>query len=185
MRLFNVFMVLAVAGLCSCGGGSNEGEAGEGTEEVSSLPAVLQNRVTNYDMSEYFVNATFIIPDSSRGIPEVIENAFGGVQLTVGNSYNIVINEHLEGTIQSKTQELSEDLMYKNEIVEQGTDFILYKSVIADSYVDPVFHFYAIKTIGGTNFEIHDYSEEGGYAESQARFMLESVNHLQPNNPAS
>lgn len=184
MKPFKTLIFAALISLCSCGGGGSEASSTENTDSTASaLPAILQNRVTPYNLADHYIAATLLVPDSTRGIPQVVETAFGGIQLTVGSSYNIVISELAGGSIQAKAQELAEDLMYKNEIVEQGADFILYKSSITDSYVEPVFHFYALKTIGNTTYEVHDYNEEGGYAESQARFMLESVNHLQPNNP--
>jgi hypothetical protein len=39
--------------------------------------------------------------------------------------------------------------------------------------------------VGGIVYEIHDYNVEGGYAESVARLMLESVNNMKANKTAS
>ena len=112
-------------------------------------------------------------------------NDFGETHVHVGDLYNVVFAELIEGDLNSYKTALSEDLMYNNVIVEEGDDFVLYKSVIDGSHVEPVFHFYAIKDVGGVTYEIHDYNEEGGYPESIARFMLESVNHMELNNQAS
>jgi hypothetical protein len=185
MKTLNWITVLIILLSTSCGEPTGE-ESGAGTADAATeLPAALQRGTTTIDLSEHFVKASLIIPDSMRGVPTIEPNAFGGIQVTVGPTYNVVIEKLVGGSLQSKIKALQEDLMYKNEIIEQGDDFIFYKSVIADSYVDPEFHFYAIKQMGGVTYEMHDYNEEGGYAESVARFMLESVSYIQANGSES
>lgn len=185
MKLYTLFGIFSLALLTACGGESKSDEAAEGA--ASNLPAVLQTSVTTADLSEHFINASIIIPDSNRAEshPDIYVNDFGETRIQVGTIYNIVIAELLEGDLNSYRQALADDLTYSHEIIEEGSDFILYKSVIIDSHLDPEFHFYAIKEIDGVLYEIHDYSEEGGYAESIARMMLESVNHMSVNNSAS
>ncbi|GAB5538200.1 MAG: hypothetical protein Salg2KO_03030 [Salibacteraceae bacterium] len=171
--------------LISCGG--QQGETGEeSTEEgTNELPRSLQVATTTVDLSDHYVNGTLIVPDETQGELSISVNDFGETHVQVGEVYHVVFAELLEGDINSRKQALGDDLMYKNEFVEEGEDFILYKSVIADSHLDPEFHFYAVKTIGNTTFEIHDYNEQGGYAESIARRMLESVKNIKPNNSPS
>jgi hypothetical protein len=172
--------------LASCSGGSGESsDTTDSTEASTEMPAALQRAATTVDLSDYFVNVTLTIPDSSRGLPMVEANDFGETRVVVGSIYNLVITELIEGDINSYVEALKGDGMYQNEVVEQGDDFVLYKSVIADSHVDPEFHFFAIKNVDGIDFEFHDYNEEGGYAESVARYMLDSVNHLKRNNQSS
>lgn len=185
MKLYTLTGIFLIALLTACGGESKTDEA-DG-DVASDLPAILQTSVTTADLSEHFINASIIIPDSNRAKShaEIYVNDFGETRVQVGTIYNIVIAELLEGDLNSYRQTLADDLTYTHEIIEEGSDYILYKSVIIDSQLDPEFHFFAIKDIDGVKYEIHDYSEEGGYAESIARMMLESVNHMNVNNPAT
>lgn len=187
MKTRHLFFSAILFTLASCGGGSSEtsDEATDSTATVSDLPASLQRGSVEADLSDYFVNATITIPDESRGEHSITANDFGETRIKVGTIYDVIIAELIEGDLNSHIQMLNEDITFTNEIVEQGDDYILYKSSIANSSIDPVFHFYAIKTFDGIAYEIHDYNEEGGYAESVARMMMESVNYMKANNNPS
>lgn len=162
--------------LISCG---NSGEKAEGSQpEQPELPRVLTQGTTQLDLNEHGLPFSLIVPDSMRGIPNIQPTTYGETQIEVGKTYNVVVAEG--GDLAAFKSQLKDDLLYKHTIVEEGPDFVLYKSEIADSFLDPEFHFYSVKQVGNRTFEFHDFNEEGGYAESVARFMLESVNHLKP-----
>jgi len=169
--------------LSACGGSGGEQSEESTEQEQVQLPEVLQRGTTTIDLSEYFMPFSLIIPDSMRGYPEVVETGYGETQLVVGSTYNVVMYEG--GDMAEFKSQLEGDIMYTNTVIEEGEGFVLYKSEIADSFLEPEFHFYAVKSVNGGMYEFHDFNEEGGYAESVARFMLESVNNLIPNNEAS
>lgn len=185
MKVSYLLLIPVLFAMTACGGGGGESDSSADSTQVSELPRSLQAGVMEVDLSDHFINATVLIPDSSRGLASIQTNDFGEVRIVVGDVYNLVIVENLDATMDSKLQALNEDLMYQHEVIEQGDDYVLYKSSIEGSHVDPVFHFFAFKTIDGIEYEFHDYNEEGGYAESVARLMLESVNHLRVNNSAT
>lgn len=169
--------------LTSCGAGE-ETSSEEGADSTATdLPVVLQRGTTTLDLSDYFMPFSIYIPDSMRGTPSVEETGYGETVISVGSTFHMVAAEG--GDINQFKTEMMDDLMYKNTVVEEGEDFVLYKSEIDGSFLDPEFHFYSVKTVNGVTFEFHDFNEEGGYAESVARFMLESVNHLIVNQEAS
>ena len=182
MKLNRFFSVLLVALLTACGGGGDREGSGEESSgsatPASELPDVLTRATTQLDLSEYFMPFELYVPDSTRGVPMIEETSFGEVSVHVGKTYHIIIAEG--GDLAMKKADLEGDLTFTHEIVEEGADYILYKSTIKDSYLEPEFHFYAVKQVGGTSYEFHDYSDEGGYAQTVAAFMLESVKHLQP-----
>lgn len=163
--------------LTSCGGGASDQETAEDTQ-TEQLPEVLQKSTMDLDLSDYYLPFTLIVPDSNRGYPMVEETSYGETIVKVGSVYQMVVAEG--GDLAAKKAELEGDLLYAHEIVEEGDDHILYKSSIKDSYLEPEFHFYAVKQIGNLTFEFRDYSDEGGHSESVAKFMLASVNHLKP-----
>ncbi|MDA7744873.1 hypothetical protein N8911_02115 [bacterium] len=187
MKYLNFLAIALIVSLSSCGGGSSEDANSEDQVDstASEAAASPQRGMVEVDLNEFYVNATIMVPDESRGEQNIAMNDFGETRIQVGTIYDVIIAEQIEGDLNTFIQALSEDITYSNEVIEQGDDFVLYKSSIVDSHIDPEFHFFAIKTADGIVYEIHDYNEEGGYAESVARLMLESVNNMKANNTAS
>ena len=188
MKKFNFFfLVLSLIALSSCGGGegaSDESAAQDSiATESAALPASLQRGTMLLNMDDYFMPFSLYVPDSNRGIPNIVETGYGETEIEVGSTYHIVVAEG--GSMEDKKAALIDDLMFKHEIVSEGADFILYKSEIEGSNLEAEFHFYAIKHVDGIDFEFRDFSNDGGYSEKVAQFMLESINHLVPNNSAS
>ncbi len=175
----SIVMLLFTA---SCG---QSGDTSSSEEEtvVQDLPAVLVNGTSELDLSDYFMPFSMYIPDSNRGIPEVIETGYGETIVTVGPTFNMIIAEG--GDMNNRKNEIADDLMYTNTIIEEGDGFIIFKSEIEGSFVDPEYHFYAVKTINGVQFQFKDNKDEGPFAESIARFMVESIEHIIPNKSAS
>jgi hypothetical protein len=187
MKKFNFFfftLSLAVLSACGSGGSSNETITQDSaTTTESALPASLTRGTMLLNLEDYFMPFSLYVPDSNRGIPNIIETGYGETEIEVGSTFHIVVAEG--GSIEDKKAALIDDLMFKNEIVSEGPDYLFYKSVIENSHLEPEFHFYAVKHVDGIDFEFHDYSNEGGYSEKVAQFMLESINHLIANNSAS
>lgn len=167
-------LALSLALLSACS------ETADTTAPAVELPAMLATGTTQLSLADYQLPFTLIVPDSNRGIPEVLVTTYGETDVMVGPTFHVVIAEG--GDLKAKTDALGQDILYKHTVLESGADFILYKSELPDAGMEPEFHFYAVKTVGANTYEIRDYSDEGGYAETVARFMLESVNHLIPNN---
>lgn len=188
MKKFHfIFLISSLLAFSSCGGGegaSDDTTAKDSTStESSALPSSLVRGTMLLNLDDYFMPFSLYVPDSNRGIPNIIETGYGETEIEVGSTFHIVVAEG--GSMEDKKAALIDDLMFKHEIVNEGSDFILYKSVIENSHLEPEFHFYAIKHVDGIDFEFHDYSNDGGYSEKVAQFMLESINHLVPNNSAS
>ncbi len=187
MKDSNHFAIALIISLASCGGGSSEEANSEDQVDstASEAEAASQRGMVEVDLKEFYVNATIMVPDELRGEQNIAMNDFGETRIQVGTIYDVIIVEQIEGDLNTFIQALSEDIPYSNEVIEQGDDFVLYKSSIVDSHIDSEFHFFAIKTVDDIVYEIRDYNEEGGHAESVARLMLESVNNMRPNNTAS
>lgn len=183
-RLTSIILGLFVAILIqSCGGSSGNGDDAQADSTATDLPAVLANRTTELDLSDYYFPFSLIIPDSSRGTLEVEETGYGETIVRVGSLYNMTLAEG--GDIAAKKAEVADDLMFTNTIVEEGDGYFIYKFVIDGSPLDPEFHFYAVKEINGMTYEFKDNKDEGPFAESIVRLMMESVNHIIPNPAAA
>lgn len=183
MKRFLFLALIAIALITqSCGSGT-DGDADAQDSAAQALPAVLTRGMTELNLSEYFMPFTMIVPDSSRGYAEVEETGYGETIVRVGSVYNLVIAEG--GDVATKKAEVMDDLMFTNTIVEEGENYFIYKSVIEGSPLDPEFHFYMVKDVNGTTYEFKDNKDEGPFAESIVRLMMESVNHITPNSAAS
>src|SRR5690606_33885181 len=110
-------------------------------------------------LNEHGLPFSLIVPDSMRGMPNVQPTTYGETPIEVGTTYNVVVAEG--GDHAAFKSQLKDYLLYKHTIVEEGPDFVLYKSEIADSFLDPEFHFYSVKQVGNRTFEFHDFNEEG------------------------
>lgn len=184
MKILNLGFILLAMVLVSCGNGSSGGEeAAEGDQPATELPAMLQRGTVKMDLSEHNLPFSLYVPDSLKGIPRVDVKGYGETEIEVGSTFHVVIAEG--GDLNAFKTTLEDDLLYQHTIIEQGDDYILYKSEIKESFLDAEYHFYAVKTVDGLTFEIHDFNDEGGYAETVARYMLESINHIMPNNNPS
>jgi hypothetical protein len=181
LPLLSLLLIAFVA--FSCGGGEKSENQSSEKVATETLPSSLARGTMLLDLSDYFIPFSLYVPDSNRGIPNILETGYGETEIEVGTTFHIMVAEG--GNVADKKVSLAGELMYTNEIIEEGTDFMLYKSTIKDSHLEPEFHFYAVKQINGVDFEFRDYSNEGGFAETVARFMLESINHLVPNNSPS
>ena len=146
MKIYKLLALSLIIGLSSCGGGGSEDSSEQPADEAvaSDLPAVLQKGMVEVSLNDYYVNAAILVPDETRGVQEISTNDFGETRVKVGTVYDVIFAELIEGDLNSKIQMLNEDITYTNDIIDQGEDFILYKSTITDSHIDPEFHFYAI-----------------------------------------
>ncbi|NQV52323.1 MAG: hypothetical protein HQ500_04030 [Flavobacteriales bacterium] len=181
-RTFLLALAAIALFMQSCGSGT-EGETTAVDSTAQALPAVLARGTVELNLSEQFFPFTMLVPDSSRGLVEVEETGYGETIVRVGTVFNMSIAEG--GDMSTKKAEVADDLMFTNTIVEEGDDFIVYKSVIEGSPLDPEYHFYAVKDVNGMTYEFKDNKDEGPFAESIVRLMIESVNHIAPNSPAS
>lgn len=175
--LFLVAVVFSTNGCGSSGSGAS-GEVADSTS-LESLPPVLAEGTVSLDLSEYFMPFSIYVPDSNRGIPEIEDTGFGETIVRVGKTFNMVIAEG--GDIAMKKAEIADDLMFTNDITEEGEGYFVYKSTIKDSHLEPEYHFYAVKSIGGRQYEFRDNKDEGPFSESIATFMVLSVRHIIPN----
>lgn len=184
LSFFILSISLVVVSACGGGGSTDGTEAQDSTSTATeALPQSLVRGTMLLNLEEYFMPFSLYVPESNRGIPNIIETGYGETEIEVGSTFHVVVAEG--GNMEDKKAALLDDLMFKHEIVSEGSDYILYKSEIEGSNLEPEFHFYAIKHVDGIDFEFRDFSNDGGYSEKVAQFMLESINHLVPNNSAS
>lgn len=167
--------------LTSCGsgetdkGGSEEGTDPNTTETVEPIGGELEDLVP-LDLKDKGLPFALLVPDTSVGYPEVINQSWGSTEIKVGKKFQLEIA--IGGDLGMLKADLKADDVYTSEIIEETPTSILYRSKIADSGIKPEHHFYAVVTINGTQYEVKDMKNGGPYGERSARQMMEAANHM-------
>jgi len=176
------FVLLSFIGLAAC---TNPGtsESGDAAAEQGDEIMVPELRGTvGLNMSEYGLPLSIMVPDTTVGFPDVADQSYGAMELRVGKYYQVQILEG--GDLNLLKTDLAGDLLMKSTIVEEGDNYILYKSEIDGSFIDPEFHFCVVSNINGIDYEISDIKGDVTFPESAIRLMLQAALHAKGNNPS-
>lgn len=119
-----------------------------------------------------------LIPDSNIGTAKVIQQSYGETHILVGERFQISIAEG--GDLELRKSDIESDLVYKNTIIESDSTGIIYKSEIAESGIEPAYHFYLVKEINGIKYEIQSIHSDISFSEKWAKRMMESAKRIKP-----
>ncbi len=181
------FLFVSVLTLCTltftaCQSGGSGGDSSDAeekqTEETASENAnqgELEGLVP-LDLKPYDLPFTLLIPDSTTGVPKVVNQSWGSTEIQVGKKYQLEIA--LGGDLNLLKSDLKNDDMYTHEVLEETPTSIVYRSVIAGSGLKPEHHFYSVVTINGEQYEVKDMKSGGPYGERSARRMMEAANQM-------
>ncbi|MBA2613099.1 MAG: hypothetical protein H0U95_14110 [Bacteroidetes bacterium] len=141
-KLINLLSVaVIVSTLISCGGKKKEQEAIVAPQGMNVL-----------DLSKYGKPFAIFVPDTNAAKLTVTEQSSGALDIKVGGTFAITINEQA-ADIELKKKDIKEDevLKFKNYVVDEPTA-IFWESEI----VKPEFHFIVNQKIGTTDYCIED-----------------------------
>ncbi|MFH1005295.1 MAG: hypothetical protein V1781_07370 [Bacteroidota bacterium] len=156
--IFAIFAMLAVTG---CGNSDSD----------NSTTTDIPNGIIAVDLSKYEIPILINIPDSTIGLLEITANAQGGVNINVGNNFNIIIIEG-EGNMKMKKNDIVNDAVRKFvRYVIEDTNAILWEWQIEGQEAE--FHFYSIVKVGNKSFEVSNV-EGGFFSEKSAIQMLDA-----------
>lgn len=148
-----------------CSGGKDDNDengAGQGMMEL--------------DLSQYGMNLSLFVPDSTVGTLEVTAQSYGDVEIRVGNFFMLKIAPG--GDLALKKTDLEGDLLFKTTIVKEEPNLIIYKSDLPDGS-NSFHHFYMIVNAGGANYEVRDIDDSGeAFTEAIINKMVESAQTL-------
>lgn len=135
------------------------------------------------DLSQYGMNLTMLVPDSTIGTLEVTAQSYGDIEIRVGNYFQVKIAPG--GDLALKKSDLEGDLLFKTTILKEDPNMIIYKSDLPDGSKS-FHHFYMIMNVGGANYEIRDIEDSGeSFSEAIVNKMVESAQTLKPKEKAS
>lgn len=159
-----------IIGFASCGGSKAE-------EEVI-LPGMMKTELIVAGDT-----LTMIIPDSTKGKVEIVEQPWGATEIKVGSAFQISI-EQGEGDVTLVKSDIAGDEVFKLQryITDEPT-LVFWESKIGDM-PNSNFHFYAISKVNKASYVIKDIESGDAYSEVAVKTMVDAAKTLKSKNPS-
>lgn len=148
----------------SCGGSKAE-------EEVI-LPGMMKAQVIVASDT-----LSMVIPDSTKGKVEIIQQPWGATEIKVGDAFQISI-EQGEGDVTLVKSDIAGDEVFKLQrfIIDEPT-LVFWEAKIGDM-PNSNFHFYAISKVNKTSYVIKDIESGEAYNEAAVKAMVDAAKTL-------
>lgn len=167
-RFAFLLALISMTAFMSCGGDNSS----ENTDEQTEAPIELKG-FEELDLTEYGFNLTVMVPEAeTHGEAQVNLTERGALEIAVGSNFGIEIMFG-EGDIELLKMDLTEDLVFKSEIVKEDENALIYKQDIPDSGVKTQNHFFYKAVVGTDVYEVRDIME-GEYGMGMIEKMLEA-----------
>lgn len=140
--------------ITACGGGSNEANQEETTQEDAGTQGMIE-----YDLGPHGMPLTIMIPGESEGVATVAENELGGVDIMVGNNFAISVG-YGTGDIALLKSDLQNDLVYESKIQVDEPNLLVYEKNIPGAEIDAEHHFFYTTTINGEVYDVQNIAGE-------------------------
>ena len=157
----------AVLFFASCGGSKEE-------ETAASIPGMMETSIT--------INGNAIslmVPDSTKGKLEVVEQSWGATEIKVGKEFQLSIEEGEGDGALMKSDIAGNDVNKFKRYVSDEPTLLVWESEITA----PEFHFYAVVKPGAVSYVIQDIKEEQ-FSEKSAQTMVEAAKSLKAKEAA-
>ncbi len=116
---------------------------------------------------------SIMVPDSTKGKCEVVEQSWGATEIKVGKDFQISITEG-EGDIALTKSDISgNDVNKFKRFVKDEPKLLFWESQITD----PEFHFYTIVRPGNVSYVIEDIKGEI-FSDKAVQSMVDAANSL-------
>lgn len=166
----NIFLLLAVtAGLffAACGGSKTESAA-------VSMPGMMETSIN--------INGnplTIMVPDSSKGKLEIVEQSWGATEIKVGKEFQISITEGDGDLALTKSDIAGNDVNKFKRFIKDEPALLFWESEITA----PECHFYEIVKPGTVSYIVEDIKGEV-FSEKAAQTMIDAGKTLKPKEAA-
>lgn len=161
--------VPAIICLMSCGGSKSE-------EEVI-LPGMMKAQLIVASDT-----LTMIIPDSTKGKVEIIQQPWGATEIKVGSAFQISI-EQGEGDVTLVKSDIAGDEVFRLQryLIDEPT-MVFWEAKIGDM-PNSNFHFYSIAKVNNTSYVIKDIESGNAYNEMAVKTMVDAAKTLKSRRP--
>jgi hypothetical protein len=168
-----VFLLLAAPAMiffASCGGTKTE-------EATASMPGMMETNIT--------VNGnhlSIMVPDSTKGKLEVVEQSWGATEIKVGKDFQISITEGEGDIALTKSDIAGNDVNKFKRFVKDEPTLVFWESEITG----PEYHFYSVVKAGTSSYVIEDikgevFTEKGVQTMIDASKTLKAKEAAKPN----
>lgn len=145
----------------SCGGSKTE-------ETTASMPGMMEVslKINGNELS-------IMVPDSTKGKMEMVEQSWGATEIKVGKEFQISISESEGDVALMKSDIAGNDVNKFKRYVKDEPTLIFWESEITE----PEFHFYTVVKTGKSSYLIEDIKEEH-FNEKSAQTMVDAAKTL-------
>ncbi len=160
-KILLLLLAPAMVFLASCGGSKTD-------ETTASIPGMMETQL------KINGNAlSIMVPDSTKGKLEMVEQSWGATEIKVGKDFQISIEEG-EGDIALTKSDISgNDVNKFKRYVKDEPTTLLWESEITA----PEFHFYSIVKPGTVSYIVKDIAGEM-FGEKATETMVEAAKTL-------
>ncbi len=151
----------------SCGGSKTE-------ESNAPMPGMME-----VGLKINGNNLSIMVPDSSKGKMEIIEQSWGATEIKVGTAFQISIEEG-DGDIALIKSDITGNEVFKLQRYLKDEPTLLFWEGKNADLPDARFHFYTIEKVGTINYVIKDIETGEAYSEKQVQTMLDAAKTLKP-----
>ncbi len=149
----------------SCGGSKTE-------ESTAPLPGMME-----VGLKISGNNLLMMVPDSSKGKMEIVEQSWGATEIKVGSDFQISIEES-DGDIALIKSDITGNEVFKLQRYLKDEPTLLFWEGKNANIPDARFHFYTIRKIGTSSFVIKDIETGEAYNEKAIQTMLDAANTI-------
>lgn len=151
--------------LLSCGDSKNE-------ESTKLIPGMMELSIKINGN-----NLLIMVPDSTNGKLNLIEQPWGATEIKVGVNYQLSIEE-ADGDIALIKSDISGNEVFKLTRYLKDEPSMLFWEAKNENMPDPRFHFYLITKVGELNYVIKETENGDAYNEKSINTMIISANTL-------
>jgi hypothetical protein len=141
---------------------------GSKTEETTSIPGMMevQLKINGNPVS-------IMVPDSTKGKMEMVEQSWGATEIKVGDEFQIAIEESEGDIALTKSDIAGNDVNKFKRYIKDEPELLFWESEITA----PEFHFYKIIKTGTSSYVIQDIKGDI-FNEKAAQKMLDAASTL-------
>jgi len=167
MKMKKILLLLATPALLffsSCGGSK--------TEESAPIPGMMV-----VDLKINGNALSIMVPDSSKGKMEMVEQSWGATEIKVGPDFQISIEEGDGDVALVKSDVTGNEVFKLQRYITDEPTLLFWEEKNAD-LPSARFHFYTIIKAGASNYVIKDIESGEAYNEKAVQTMIDAAKTL-------
>jgi len=159
-KILLLFITSAILFIASCGDSKKE--------ENPAIPGMMQ-----VDIKINGNDLLIMVPDSTQGKLEIMEQSWGATEIKVGKEFQISISEGEGDIALMKSDIAGNDVNKFKRFIKDEPNLLFWESEITE----PEFHFYSITKVGTVSYLVEDIKEEH-FTEKGAQKMIDAAKTL-------